>query len=107
MHDAKKYMETHYKEPIKNEDVANALYLSESHFRSLFRALYGITPHAYLTELRIDAAKKLLATSTLSYADIGSLCRLGSTKNFITVFHKMTGMTPAKFRREAVRRYTE
>ncbi len=107
VHEAKKYIEAHFDEPIKTEDIANSIYISESHFRYLFREIYGITPHNYLIQMRIEAAKKLLANSSLSYDEIGVACQLGSSKNFITVFHKKTGITPSKFRQEAVKRYSE
>lgn len=100
VHTAKKYIESHFDEPIKTEDIAASIFISESHFRYLFREIYGITPHGYLMQMRIEAAKKLLSTSSMSYEEIGNACHLGSQKNFITVFRKMTGTTPSRFRRE-------
>ena len=100
VHSAKKFIEAHFNEPIKTEDIAQSIFISESHFRYLFREIYGITAHSYLLQVRIEHAKKLLSTTSMSHEEIGIACHLGTQKNFITAFHKATGTTPSKFKRE-------
>lgn len=107
MHLAKKFIETNFQRQIKTDDIAESIYMSESHFRFSFRELYGITPHDYLVQTRIDEAKKLLANTILSYSEIADCCHLGSQKNFSTLFKKKTGFTPTGYRKAASKQYTE
>lgn len=70
------------------------------HIRRLFIAATGKTPGAYLKELRINHAKRLLLerkNSHLSIADIGLLCGYYDAKYFSRVFKSVTGVSPADY----------
>ncbi len=105
MHKAKKFIENHFSQPIKTEDIAESIFMSESHFRARFRELYGITPHDYLIAVRLEEAKKLLSNSTYSCSEIAALCHLGSQKNFSTLFRQKTGISPSNYRKLVMNRY--
>ena len=55
----------------------------------------------YLHRLRIDQAKRLLGTTELSVADIGSAAGFGDLSRFNKSFLKHAGMTPTEYRRRA------
>jgi AraC-like DNA-binding protein len=52
---------SHYELPLQLEDIAQAARLSRFHLLRLFRQVLGVTPHAYLLQQRLRAARRLLA----------------------------------------------
>lgn len=102
---AKGFMEQHYAEGITLEDVAQSVNLSSIYFHSLFSAAVGISPHRWLTQLRISESKKLLWNSQIPICDIAERCGFGCQQYFSRVFKKETGMTPGKYRKEAWHNY--
>ena len=73
---------------------------NKDHIRRRFIAAYGITPVAYITELRIENAKNLLSRqkeSGLSVAEIGAACGYFDEHYFSRIFKKQTGQTPGCF----------
>src|SRR3954469_15211486 len=49
-------------QPLTLADCAEDVDLSPGHLHRAFRAAFGETPHAFLTRMRIDRARRLLAT---------------------------------------------
>lgn len=88
-------------------EIAGSAYLSEFHFARLFKKITGATPHAYLASLRIERARRLLAESDLSIADVGGAVGYTSQSHFTKIFREATGMTPKAFRDAAVERRRE
>lgn len=78
-------------------ELASIAGLSQYHFSREFKAVTGSTPMQYVTELRIKAAKVMLA-GTLSLAEISLDCGFASQSHFATVFRAATGMTPSAWR---------
>ena len=54
--------------------------------------------HEYITNLRIEEAKKLLLTTDKSIQDISQECGFSSVKTFLRVFKNIVGITPTEFR---------
>jgi AraC family transcriptional regulator len=57
-------------------------------------------PHRYVTRQRIERAKRMLAQGDRSVAEIGFEVGFGESSSFTAAFRKMTGTTPARFRRQ-------
>jgi AraC family transcriptional regulator len=83
-------------------EIAAAAYLSEFHFARLFKKITGTTPHAYLASLRIERARRLLAETDLSIAEIGARVGYNSQSHFTRIFRATTGLTPQVFRTAAI-----
>lgn len=64
------YMESHYPAKLTIPDIAAHVNLSPSRFHELFRIVTGQTAHATLRQIRLQAAKRLIETTTLSRAEI-------------------------------------
>lgn len=107
MHSAKKYMEAHFREHIFTTDIAQSIDLSESRFRVLFAAVYGISPHKYLTDVRISAAKEMLWNTKIPLAEIAEKCGFGSQQYFNDTFKKTVGISPGKYRIQFAKKYTD
>ncbi len=81
------------------EDLAAEACLSPFHFARLFRQATGFTPHRYVTERRIRAAKEKLALGRISLVEIALETGFGSQANFNRVFRKATGLSPGQFKK--------
>jgi AraC-like DNA-binding protein len=80
-------------------EAAREACLSPFHFHRLFTSFHGITPHRYLTRLRLARARSLLRSSERSVADVALACGFESLGSFTTLFTKTVGISPARFRR--------
>lgn len=81
-------------EPLRVADLAEAACMSEPTFYRAWRNEFGITPVAYLTRLRIDRAKQLLADRERSVTDVAASVGFGSVSHFIRVYREHVGTTP-------------
>ena len=72
---------------------------SRVHFLRMFRAATGYTPHNYLLKLRVDRARELLASPTLSLTDIALECGFSSHSHLSRMFRQLLGATPSEYRR--------
>jgi len=70
-----------------------------SHFIRAFKATTGMTPHAFLTDLRIARAAEQLKTRGLSITEVALACGFSSPGHFSTVFRRIVGVTPSKYRK--------
>lgn len=80
------------------QQVAEELGVSYSNFRKLFKEFTGISPALYLQDLRLQRAKELLATTTLSIKEIAYRLRFESPDYFSSKFKIKTGKKPSEFR---------
>jgi AraC family transcriptional regulator len=95
------YMRAHFAKPLMLDELADEAAISKFHFVRLFRKKTGRTPYAYLFQLRMDAARRLLATTDLQIADVARACGFASASHFGTAFARTVGMTPTRFRKNA------
>jgi AraC family transcriptional regulator len=92
------YIEAFFHLDLRFEDLAAEACLSPYHFSRLFREATGLSPHRYVIDRRIQAARHELARSHLSLAEIALAFGFGSQANFTRVFRKATGLTPGQYR---------
>ncbi|MBQ4110437.1 MAG: helix-turn-helix transcriptional regulator [Clostridia bacterium] len=94
------YMKLHFQEDPPVQKAAEICYLSTNYFSSMFRKYMGKTYSEYLTELKLDYAKKLLLTTDLSITDICFSSGFSSVSNFLKAFKQKINISPNKFRKE-------
>ncbi|NUJ40462.1 helix-turn-helix transcriptional regulator [Pseudoalteromonas sp. 0303] len=93
---SKAFMEKFYMKKIELDDMAKAAFLSRFHYVRVFRRMYGLTPRAYLRDIRISKAKELLKngeTITTVCFEVG----YDSLSTFSSVFKKCAGCTPKEY----------
>ena len=68
-----------------------------------FKKHLGVTPGAYIAEVKIDHAKKLLVETDLRMWEVAEVCKM-TPEYFNTLFHRTTGQTPNTYRKEKSQR---
>ena len=96
----REFMEWNLASPISIDELASEAGLSRFHFSRVFRSKLGLTPHQFLLRARMKHAAKLLKTTDLSIAQIVSACGYTHAGHFAAAFAKLTGKTPAAYRRD-------
>jgi len=96
---AKEIMRTRLASNLTIADVAAECKLTPSHFARSFRRSTGLAPHEFLSQLRIDEAKRLMLTTKLPLADIALICGFGDQSYFTRVFSRNVGASPGAWRR--------
>ena len=98
----KKYLQHNYMAcDISLDSVSAILNLNSAYFSTLFKRTFGVNFLDYLTELRMEAAKNLLADPLRSTAEVAGMVGYESANYFTRAFKKKVGMTPTDYRRAA------
>lgn len=80
-------------------ELAGGCFLSPDHFSRLFKAARGVTPREFIMRHRIDAARRLLLSSSHSIGRIAELTGFSDIYHFSRQFKARTGRSPTRFRR--------
>ena len=78
--------------------IAREARLSRFHFVRVFKAIYGATPVEYLTEVRLDAAARLLAETPAPISEIAVQTGFSDRTAFFRRFRRRYGVSPSGFR---------
>ena len=92
------YIMDNLDQELSLEDLAAKANLSPFYFSRLFKKETGFSPHDYILTTRINHAKYLLRTSTMSVKDICFTLGFSSESAFCTAFKKKTNSSPGDFR---------
>lgn len=92
------YIQENYQQDISMQDAARSMNYSEAYFCKLFKQCFGKNFTAYLTEYRIEAAKKLLVQPMVNVRDVGKAVGYSDSNYFTKVFKRITGQSPTEYR---------
>ena len=95
----KDYVIANLDQNISLKDLADLVHLSEFHFQRNFKAQCGVSPHVWVTWLRVEQAKELMRKKE-SLAQISHACAFSSQSHFTRTFKKYTGMSPGVYMKE-------
>jgi AraC-like DNA-binding protein len=87
---------------LEFDAVARDSGLSRPHFYKLFRETIGVTPHVYLSTLRMERAIDRLTTTAQSVTDISLALGFETHSGFTRFFAQHVGVAPAEYRRAAI-----
>jgi AraC-like DNA-binding protein len=85
------------------KEVAERLFMSESHLRARFREATGVSLGAHLRQLHLQKAMGLLVQSNLSVTQIAAKCGYDSVFTFSRAFHHFVGITALAYRQRYAR----
>ncbi len=92
------YIQEHYQENLRLEDIGAAVHIGRSLALQIFRQGIHQSPIAYLIELRLKQAAKLLTTTEKTVARIAEETGFESAAYFCRKFKALYGMTPKDYR---------
>lgn len=92
------HVKAHFDHRISLSDLAKVAGLSRMHFAAQFRAATGYRPREYLLQQRIEQAKSLLSNGETPLAEVAFAVGFCTQAHFSTVFKRITGETPARWR---------
>lgn len=97
VYQAREYLNDNFDTDVGLEELAGMAGLSRAHLIRAFRREFHITPHAYLTDIRIRRARHLLRQGE-SPASVALECGFADQAHFTRHFKARTGVTPGQFR---------
>ena len=92
------YVKANFERCISLSDLAQVAGLSRMHFAAQFRTATGYRPREYLLHQCIEHAKSLLSHGEAPLAEIALAVGFCTQAHFSTVFKRITGETPARWR---------
>lgn len=93
------YIEAHLSENVSLAALAALIDLSPFHFARAFKQSFGVPPHRYHVNRRIEHAKALLARPGSSVTEVALAVGFAETSSFSAAFRKTTGSAPSDYRR--------
>ncbi len=96
---AKKYISENFSKKISIKEICTSLDCSKSSLLTLFKKEYGITVGDYITNHRLEEAKKLLKTDDMSINDIAHETGFYDQSYFSKVFSASVGISPSEYRK--------
>lgn len=94
------YIRKNYMYDISMQDVARHMNYSEAYFCKLFKQCFSRNFTSYLTEYRMEEAKRLLMEPTVSVKEVGKAVGYPDSNYFTKVFRRITGKSPTEYRTE-------
>ncbi|MGN0169983.1 MAG: response regulator [Lachnospiraceae bacterium] len=95
-----RFLQEHLAEEVSLSVLAEEFHLNPQYISQLFKSEIGVNFLAYLTNIRMEQAKKLLLTTAFSIADVSEQSGYGDYRVFTKVFKKSEGVTPSQYRRD-------
>ena len=94
------FIDRHYAEKISLHHLAKSSGLSQINFSRIFKKTLKTTPMRYITEIRLNHARKLLADTEMPISHIAAETGFYDEAHFIKTFKNSRGMTPGQYRQQ-------
>ncbi|WP_369959012.1 helix-turn-helix domain-containing protein [Pseudomonas benzenivorans] len=92
------YVQRHYGEMLRLQDVARCCHMSVYAFSRSFKRTYGLTFREYLCRYRLKRALELLQHSNASISEVACAAGFRNASHFSRLFHQRIGITPSQYR---------
>ncbi len=100
----KEFIASHYQdESLSIKDISEHVFLSSSYLCTLFKNETGLTLNQYLTDFRIEKAKKLLTDPRYKITEISAKVGYSDGNYFGKTFKKMVGVSPSEYREQKIK----
>lgn len=97
----REYIHAHLMETIRLDELAAIADCSVFQISRRFKQSLGCSPHTYLTRIRIEQVKRMLASPRpITLTDIAASCGFSDQAHMTRVFKKQVGLTPGDYRCE-------
>lgn len=95
----REYVEVHLAEDLRLQELADVAHLSPYHFARCFRAATGRSPHQYVIDRRVEAARRALAARAVPIAALARAVGFAGAGHLSRHFRPRVGTTPAAYAR--------
>lgn len=102
LHGAVAHVAKHYLRHIPESEVALLCNMSPSRFCREFKAAFDVTFVEYLSDYRMQQAKRLLANPSMPVADVAAAVGFNDPSYFTRVFRRQEGVSPSEYRAAGV-----
>ena len=92
-------VDRHFAAELSDDDVANQVGMSTSHFRFLFKQAVGKPFHQYLIATRLEKAKMMLESGEASVSEVANAVGFAGLASFSRAFGQRFGMSPSEFKK--------
>ena len=92
------YIDAHLSSPLQLNDMARIAGLSRLQFLRSFARAVGLTPHAFVTERRLQHARKGLSEGNTSLASLAADCGFAHQSHLGALLGRQIGLTPGRYR---------
>lgn len=92
-------VDRHFAADLSDDDVANQVGMSTSHFRFLFKQAVGKPFHQYLIATRLEKAKMMLEEGVGSVSEVANAVGFTGLASFSRAFGQRFGMSPSEFKK--------
>ena len=92
------FMGAQLHQTLSLDQLAAVAGISKFHFVRLFKQHTGQTPFAYLTGMRMEAARHMLATTAMPIRTVAAACGYAQSSHFNVAFRRRFGCTPTQVR---------
>lgn len=98
IHGIKEFVRKNYNKNLTLEEIAASVYLSSYYVSRIFKEEQAITVMDYVTQVRLEEAKKLLRNPCYQIDEIAEKLGYNDASYFSKVFRRNVGMSPTQFR---------
>ncbi|HEY3871748.1 MAG TPA: GlxA family transcriptional regulator [Actinocrinis sp.] len=106
LRDVQGWIADHLAEDLCVAALAGRAGMSERHFTRLFREATGFTPAAYVEAVRVEAARRLLESTTQTVHAVARACGFASAETLHRSFKRLVRVTPGEYRERFSGRYS-
>jgi AraC-like DNA-binding protein len=99
-HEAAYHLELHSEKRFQINELAKTMGVHRSYLSTCFKRVYGMSPRAYLTKIKIRTAKQLLQHNDWTIEEIAAKLEFSSPAHFSTFFQNTVGQSPLKYRNQ-------
>lgn len=96
---AEKYIKDNLFSKMTVNQIAMHCGISEFHFSRIFKDVFGLSPYAYIIDLRLEKAKELIIKKSGSLSDIALQCGFNDLSHFSRYFKKKYKILPSKVKK--------
>lgn len=97
--EAREQIHMDYRKDWDIEQMAELVHLSPSRFFAVYKSIFGVSPKNDLLTVRMEHAKMLLKTGSISIKEAAEMSGYTNVYHFIRAFKSQTGKTPGKYKK--------
>lgn len=94
-----RFLKEHLSESLRVEHLAGQISLSASYFHHAFKETFGVSPHVFITRLRLEAARAMMLASEEPLSQIAFACGFADQSHLCKIFRRELGEPPGVWRR--------